>query len=208
MRTALYGRIATSDDQAIADKQPNELRQFAASLGWEVTEEYFDYETGDPGDRPEFRRLFRGAAQGRFDVVLFWVLDQFALEGQLEALQCLQQLRDYGVGFRSFWEPGLNSVEYSSEATTAVLRAIEKDTRARISQLLQDGLNRPRSRGTKSPRPIGRPRVHVNREEAVRLRQQGLSWREIAGKLGAGATTVRRAVNSSKPRQNPLEVGQ
>lgn len=59
MRTALYGRITRSDDPRVANRQPDELRQFAASLGWEVTAEYFDDETGAKGDRPELRRLFK-----------------------------------------------------------------------------------------------------------------------------------------------------
>ena len=73
------------------------------------------------------------------------------------------------------------------------------------SQQAQSGLNGDRATPSRSSRPIGRPRVPITRDEAVRLRPQGLSWREIAGKLGAGATTVRRAVNSSGPCQNPSE---
>lgn len=38
----------------------------------------------------------------------------------------------------------------------------------------------------------GRPRRVVDRVELVRLREQGLSWAEVAGRLGLGVGTVRR----------------
>ncbi len=76
------------------------------------------------------------------------------------------------------------------------------------SEQAQASLNGDQANTIGSGRPVGRPRVPVNRDKAMRLRQQGLSWREIAGKLGAGTTTVRRACNAAMPCQNPQEERQ
>ena len=39
---------------------------------------------------------------------------------------------------------------------------------------------------------IGHPRALFRRDQIAELRAQGLSWREIAGRLGVGVGTVRR----------------
>lgn len=51
---------------------------------------------------------------------------------------------------------------------------------------------------------IGRPTVAVDAVDVARLRAQGASWREIAQKLGVGATTARRAF--SKLAKSPGEI--
>ena len=57
--------------------------------------------------------------------------------------------------------------------------------------------------GAKSRKSAGRPRVVFSPEEAISLRASGLSWSQVARKLGIGITTVRRACNGgSQPCQN------
>jgi len=204
-RVAIYARVSTSDGRQDADNQLGELRRFADSQGWIIIGEFIDHESGGKADRTEFRRLFREAAQHRFDVVLFWALDRFTREGPLETLQYLNQLSSYGVGFRSFTEAYLDSCGLFRDAIIAILGAIAKQERARIADRVQAGLNRARANGTRSGQPIGRPTVIVDRDQALKLRQQGLSWRQIACKLRVGATTVRRACEAAKPCQNPKE---
>jgi DNA invertase Pin-like site-specific DNA recombinase len=48
--------------------------------------------------------------------------------------------------------------------------------------------------------PIGRPRKVFKRDQALKLRKQGKSWRQIAAELGVSQATIRRAVSAlSKP---------
>jgi hypothetical protein len=44
----------------------------------------------------------------------------------------------------------------------------------------------------------GRPRVNVDAALISRLRAVGLSWREIARRVGAGVGTIRRAVRDGR----------
>lgn len=53
----------------------------------------------------------------------------------------------------------------------------------------------------KAARPVGRPRVYVSSQLILTLRQQGLSFRQIAGVTGFGYGTVRRAYHQLEPRQ-------
>lgn len=56
------------------------------------------------------------------------------------------------------------------------------------------GLERARRNGTKTGRPIGRPRVIFRRDQVAELHAQRLSWAQIARKVSASVRTVRRVV--------------
>ena len=79
------------------------------------------------------------------------------------------------------------------DAIIAILGAIAKQERARISERVRAGLDRAKQYGTRSGNPIGRPKAIFRRDEARDLRKQGWSWSKIARRLGVGVTTVRRA---------------
>ncbi len=193
MVAAIYARVSTADGRQEAENQLVQLRQFAGTQGWGIVREYVDHESGSRSDRIEFRRLFDDASRREFDVVLFWSLDRFTREGSLETLQYLSQLGSYGVSFRSFTEAYLDSCGFFKDAIIAILGAIAKQERARISERVRAGLDRAKQHGTRSGNPIGRPRVIFRRDEALDLREQGWSWSKIARRLGVGITTVRRA---------------
>ena len=193
MVAAIYARVSTADGRQETENQLVQLRQFAETQGWEIVQEYVDHDSGSRSDRPEFRRLFDDASRRKFDVVLFWSLDRFTREGSLETLQYLSRLGSYRVSFRSFTEAYLDSCGFFKDAIIAILGAIAKQERARISERVRAGLDRAKKKGTRSGNPIGRPRVIFRRDEALDLRKQGLSWREISRRLGVGSTTVRRA---------------
>src|SRR6202011_692399 len=148
---------------------------------------------GGKAERPQFQAMMADAYGRQFDVVLFWSLDRFTREGALQTLQYLNQLSTYGIGFRSFTEPYLDSCGIFKEAVIAILGTIAKQERLRISERVREGLDRARLEGTKSGKPIGRPRIIFQRDEVPRLREQGLSWRQIAKKTGASVASVRRA---------------
>lgn len=66
-----------------------------------------------------------------------------------------------------------------------------------VNEHIRAGLERARKNGTRTGRPIGRPRVHIDRDQVVELRNQKDSWRQVAKKLGAGVGTVRRVFSNS-----------
>lgn len=73
------------------------------------------------------------------------------------------------------------------QESESVFRFIWKgqDTSPRQESLFRPAANRR-----------GRPRVHVDRNEVLRWRAQGASWRQVARFLGAGVETCRRAVQA------------
>lgn len=73
--------------------------------------------------------------------------------------------------------------------------------RVNVGERIRAGLARARRNGTRSGRPLGRPRVSVDAAEIVRRRQRGESWREIASGMRLGLGTVLRAYPT--PRNAP-----
>ncbi len=187
----MYLRASTLTQET--DNQLMQLARFIDAQGWERVD-LVDYGSGKNAERRKFQELFGLASRREIDVVVFWSLDRFTREGAFETLQHLNRLGEYGVRFRSFTEPYLDSCGVWGDAIIAILGTIAKQERIRISERVRAGLERARVLGTRSGRGIGRPRRVFDRELVRQMRnEQNLSYSKIAESLGIGETTVRRA---------------
>ncbi len=136
--------------------------------------------------------MMTDAAQRTFDVLLFWALDRFSREGDLKRLD------DAGVRFRSFTEPHLDSCGMFRDAVISILAVIAKQERLRLRDRVIAGLRRAQESGTRSGRPVGRPKAVFRRDQAIELRREGQSWSQVAKLLGISVTSVRRACQNPK----------
>jgi DNA invertase Pin-like site-specific DNA recombinase len=197
MRIALYARVSTKDKGQDHENQLRELRDFVArktNEGWVLAHEYVDRASGKTADRPAFRMMFDDASRKQFDMVLFWSLDRFSREGVLETLQHLQKLTGNGVEWFSYREEYLRSVGVFKDAVLAILAAIAKQERVRLSERVQAGLSRARAQG----KALGRPKAAVRTERVLRLKERGFSLRAIAAETGVSAMTVQRMLAAHK----------
>ena len=189
MKIALYARVSTRDRGQETENQMVQLREFAAKQGWTIYREYVDHESGAKADRPQFRAMFQDASQRKFDLLLFWALDRFSREGVLETLTHLNRLTSYGVAYKSFTEMYFDSCGIFRDAVIAILSAVAKQERVRISERTRAGMALARARGKR----IGRPKVAVDAAAIRELRAQGLSWDSIAAQTGVSRATAQRA---------------
>ncbi len=190
-RIALYARVSTKDKGQDHENQLMELREFVThktSEGWGVVHEYVDNASGKTADRPAFKGLFEDASRKKFDMVLFWSLDRFSREGVFETLQHLQRLSSHGVDWFSYREEYLRSIGVFKEAVLAILAAIAKQERIRISERVLAGLNRARAKG----KHLGRPKAALRPERVLELRRRGSSIRQIASQTHVSPMTVQR----------------
>ena len=148
---AIYARVST--DRQDNRNQLDELRAFCAAQGWGIKVEYVDTVTGSGKKvRSQFDAMMLAASQHKFDTVLFWALDGLSREGIVKTLGYLEQLRAWGVGWRSYSQPFLDTGnEMTSGIVLSVLAAVAKQERVTISERTRAGLTRVRARG------LGRP---------------------------------------------------
>lgn len=185
---AIYARVSTRDKGQDFTNQLIALREFAATQGWTIVNEYIDQQSAKDGDRDQFQQMFQGASQRKFDVLLFWSLDRLSREGVLETLQHLQRLTSYGIAWRSFTEQYLDSTGIFREAVIGILAAIAKQERVRLAERTRAGLERVRRQGKR----LGRPAANVDVSAIRELRSAGASWSEIARRTGFARATCQK----------------
>lgn len=153
MRCAILARVST--DKQEAENQLIQLREFARSQDWLIFDEFVDTITGSGKKaRPRFEAAMVAASQRRFDVLLFWSLDRFSREGMVATVTRLQQLKSYGVGWRSYTQPLFDTGnEMTNNIVLAVLAEVAKQERITISERTKAGLERVRRQGVRLGRP-------------------------------------------------------
>jgi len=188
MRAAVYARVSTKDRGQDTENQLLQLRDYCARQGWPIAHEYIDHVSGKSGERDSFKQLFVDGSRRQFDVVVVWALDRFTREGVLETFEYIRDLTRYGVQFESYTEAHFRTTGPAGELMLAIAAWIAKQERLRISERTKAGLARARKQGKR----CGRPRKVFSREKALELREDGVSWRVIARKLGIAQSTIRR----------------
>jgi DNA invertase Pin-like site-specific DNA recombinase len=178
MRIAILSRVSTSKQDH--ENQLIQLRDFADKNAWEIVATYTDTVTGSGKKaREQFDQMMRDASQKRFDLVLFWKLDRFSREGVRKTLRHLQQLDDWGVGWRSFQEPFFDSCGMMRDVVISIMATLAEQERITISERTKAGLPRTRKAGTR----LGRRPAQVDMALVEKRRAGGESLRGIARSL-------------------------
>jgi DNA invertase Pin-like site-specific DNA recombinase len=182
-KTAIYARVSTVDQETA--NQTDQLKKFAAAQQWEIIQVLTDQTSGSKGinERKGLEQLFTLAHRRQIDIVLVWSLDRLSREGSRKTIEYLFRLENYGCDFHSFTEPFLSSLGPFKDAIIAVLGALAKQERVRISERTKAGMERFKK--LHPERIIGRPRIPTEIiKEVVELKESGLSLTEIGQRMG------------------------
>ena len=177
----IYARCSTRDQET--DNQIAQLKVYADKQGWSIHDVIIDVCSGGKGvkEREGLEKVFALAHRHSFDVLLFWSLDRLSREGSRKTIGYLSVLDDCNVDWHSYAEPYISSLGIFKDAIIAILSALAKQERVRISERTKAGLDRVRREG----RRLGRPRTASDRvAQAMTLRGQGLSFGEIGKAMG------------------------
>ncbi len=83
---------------------------------------------------------------------------------------------------------GVDTFTPNGRLVFGIFASIAEFERELIRDRVRSGVAAARARGVK----LGRPRSDVDADRIAELRAQGISWREIAARLGVGIGTVHR----------------
>jgi len=192
MRAAIYARVSTSDQNNAI--QVRELTEYVQRRGWELTVVYQDQMSGAKASRPGLDRLMADAHQRRFDAVLVWKLDRFG-RSLVRCVSGIHELASLGVRFIATSQ-GLDTDESNpaSKLLLHILAAVSQFERELIRERVSAGMRAAQARGTRSGKPIGRPRRIFDREQVRELRKNGIAIDAIARQMKLGVGTVLRAL--------------
>lgn len=192
MRVAIYCRVSTVDQNA--EMQLRELRAYAAARSWTVHAEYVDTGwSGAKASRPELNRLMADAKTRRLDGVLVWKLDRWG-RSVADSIKSIQELASLGVRFIAVTQ-NIDTDESNPMARFLlhIMAAFAELEREMIRERVVAGVKAARANG----KQLGWPKRVFRRDEAMRMRAEGLSWRKIAAELGVPVTTVVEACQRS-----------
>jgi DNA invertase Pin-like site-specific DNA recombinase len=185
----VYARVSTNRQEN--DNQLDQLREFARKQGWKILAEYVDVVSGSGKlKRPQFDKMMLAASQRQFDLLLFWKLDRLSREGVRKTLEYLTRLDSWGVAWRSFMEPYLDSCGVMRDVIISIMATLAQQERIAISDRTRAGLQR----AVKAGKVLGRRAVVIDVARARKMQREGLGLRPIAAKLGCSVNTLRRAL--------------
>lgn len=193
MRIALYCRVSTADQSC--ELQLRELREYCKRRSLGIVAEYVDNGwSGSNANRPELTRLMDDARKRRFDLVLVWKLDRWG-RSVADSMRTIQELDGLGVKFLAVTQ-NIGTEESSPMARfmLTIMSAFAELEKELIRERTVAGVRAAKANG----KVLGRPRRVFRRDEAIRLRNGGLSWRAIAKQLEVPVTTVVDACRCSE----------
>ncbi len=194
-RAAIYARVSTSNGQT-PQNQLMRLREVATKAGWEVVEEFVDRGiSGAKGrdKRPAFDRLCTAATRREIDVVMAWSVDRLGRSLQ-DLVAFLGDLQASGVDLY-LDRQGIDTTTPAGKALFQMMGVFAEFERAMIRERVQAGLERAKKHGTKSGRPVGRPKVNGKKRRAIlAARNASNGINKIASELGVGSSSVRRVI--------------
>jgi len=185
MIIAIYARVSTTDQSC--EMQLRELREYVGKRGWEVYAEYVDTGfSGAAASRPRLDQLLRDARLCKFEAVLVWKLDRWG-RSVAHCVRSIQELVSLGIRFLSPTE----SIDTGADSPMSkfllhLFAAFAEMERGIIRERVQAGVRAAKANGTR----LGRPQRVFRRDEVVRLRAEGMSWRKLAQTLNVPMSTV------------------
>ena len=171
-RVGLYLRVSI-DEQTI-DNQRQVLAAVAERKGWRVVAEFCDEGiSGAHGRnrRPAFDRLHKAIVRREIDVVAAWSVDRLGRSLQ-DLVGFLGELHAAGCDLY-LDRQGLDTSTPAGRAMFQMLGVFAEFERAILVERTRAGIARARACGTRSGKPIGRPKISSQKEAAIRAALAG-----------------------------------
>ena len=177
-RAAIYLRVST--EQQTVENQRLDLQRAAKARGLAISATYAERASAAK-QRPAFDRMMTDARRGAFDVLVVWSLDRFgrSMAGNVNDALALDSA---GVAIVSVREPWLDTGGPVRDLLLAIFSWVAEQELRRLVERTRAGMQRARANGTRSGKPIGRPRRlrRADTERARSMRAEGRSVRAIA----------------------------
>ncbi len=183
----IYVRVSTKDQSV--EMQLNDLQRYSKERGVEVFKVYKDNGiSGAQESRPALNELMDDARKKKFNTVLVWDFSRFARSSR-HLITALEEFKNLNVDFISYRE-NIDTSSPIGKAVFVIISAMSELEKNIISERIQGGLRKSRSKGVK----LGRPRTNIDTEKVIEYRKQNKSIRQIANELNLSKGVVQRTL--------------
>lgn len=204
MVVAIYLRVST--DEQTVENQRHRLKEYARIRNWTIVKEYSDEgESGANTSRPALNRLLedvRNPTRG-WDTVLAYKLDRIG-RSLPHLIQIIEEMKNHGVDFILSDDPTFDTTSPHGELIFRIFGSIADYERKLNKQRQKEGIERRRREG----KNLGRKKeiLGAQLQKVKRLREEGLSIRQIAKECGISKSSVSDIINGVR-KSPPLNSG-
>jgi DNA invertase Pin-like site-specific DNA recombinase len=193
-RVGLYLRVSTKNGQTVDNQRQALVEAIGRRPGWTIVDDYADEGiSGAKGrdKRPGFDRLLEDVVRHKIDVVAAWSVDRLGRSLQ-DLVGFLGELKGAG-GDLYLEKQAIDTTTPSGRMLFQMLGVFAEFERALIQERIHAGLVRAREKGTKSGKPIGRPRIPRRKVEQICAElAKGTGIIRTARLVGVGVGTVQK----------------
>ena len=144
-----YARVSTRDQST--DMQVSRLLE----AGIPKERIFMDVISGATEDRPQLNSLL--SLLNRGDVLTVWKVDRLGRR-TAHLARLLEEFDQKGITVRSLTE-GVDTSDRSSRVSYLLMSVIAQNERETINERIRSGIDHAQKYGTKTGRPIGRPKA-------------------------------------------------
>ena len=159
-RAAIYVRVSTADKSQDVAVQEEPLREWVGRLGLEPVVFREAGVSGATTARPVLDALVREVRRRRFQAVAVWRLDRLG-RSLAHLLQLLQEIEAVGARLLVH-DLAIDTGTPQGRLFFQMVGAFAEFERGLLAERTKDGMAHAKSQGTRSGRPIGRPRLSVD----------------------------------------------
>jgi DNA invertase Pin-like site-specific DNA recombinase len=193
-RVGLYLRVSTKNGQTVDNQRLALVEAIGRRPGWTIVDEYTDEGiSGAKGrdKRPGFDRLLKDVVRHKIDVVAAWSVDRLGRSLQ-DLVGFLGELNG-AEGDLYLEKQAIDTTTPSGRMLFQMLGVFAEFERALIQERIHAGLVRAREKGTRSGKPIGRPRVPRRKVDQICAElAKGTGIIRTARLVGVGVGTVQK----------------
>ncbi|MCF6137209.1 YneB family resolvase-like protein [Pseudalkalibacillus berkeleyi] len=213
MNAVIYCRVSTEKETQASsiDRQESELRGLAEQFHFNVVEIIREMRSGYDIERDGILQVLDLAKEKSVDVLL--VQDETRLGRGSAKIAILHTLRKFGVKCYSISENGEIQLTEADSMVLEIVSIVEDYQRKLHNAKIKRGMRRAVDKGYRPEKNLaninegGRDRKEVPIEEIIRLRELGLTFREISITLNGlnydiSKATVHRRYQEFKLRED------
>jgi len=192
-KTAVYYRVST--DKQDVDSQKYEVENWLRENKLSADVVFSETISGAATHRPEYNKLMDMCVRGKIGHVVVYKMDRFGRDA-VKLLGDIIALEDMGVNFIAVCTPPLNIIDMPfRRVMLAMFAEIAQLERLNIKDRIKAGIRAAKLRGVRFGR---QPRITQDqKDDVLKLRDAGLSYRKIADQVKIGRQSVARILTSN-----------